>query len=66
MTTWTHILAIDHDRWACGMAAAIAASVKAFDPQSVSVVDLFCGGGLGAVGWDGRAWTRPQRKAVPA
>ena len=26
------------------------------DPDSRTVVDLFCGGGVGAVGWHGRAW----------
>lgn len=26
------------------------------DPESETVIDLFCGGGLGAVGWHGRAW----------
>ncbi len=33
-----------------GRALAIA------DPRSRTVIDLFCGGGLGAVGWAGRAW----------
>lgn len=42
--------------WACGMASAIAESVRRSDPAARTVVDLFCGGGLGAVGWAGRCW----------
>lgn len=44
--------------WACGMAKVIAECVRASDPDAVTVADLFCGGGLGAVGWHGRAWRR--------
>jgi hypothetical protein len=43
--------------WACGIAKALSAALAAADPLSRTCVDLFCGGGLGACGWHGRAWT---------
>lgn len=42
--------------WACLMAHRMAEAVRAVDPEATTVVDLFAGGGLGAVGWSGRYW----------
>lgn len=50
--------------WACGMAAAIAESVRRSDPAARTVVDLFCGGGLGAVGWAGRCMAQRGRQIL--
>lgn len=50
--------------WACGMAAAMARSLREADPEAVTVVDLFCGGGLGAAGWCGRYWQRAAREVT--
>jgi hypothetical protein len=53
--------------WASGMAAQMSAALAAADPGSRAVVDLFCGGGLGACGWHGRYWAYDvAREAVPA
>ena len=43
--------------WACGIAAALSRALATADPESKTTVDLFCGGGLGALGWNGRYWT---------
>ena len=43
--------------WACGIAARLSESLAEADPQSHTVVDLFCGGGLGSLGWHGRYWS---------
>jgi site-specific DNA-cytosine methylase len=43
--------------WACGHGAAFSAAFAAADPDSRTVIDLFCGGGLGASGWHGRHWS---------
>ena len=43
--------------WASGMAQHLSRAFKAADPASRTVIDLFCGGGCGAVGWHGRSWT---------
>lgn len=51
--------------WACGMAAVMSRAMKATDPASETVIDLFCGGGLGACGWHGRAWRyEPETEAA--
>ncbi len=42
--------------WASRMGAVFADAFHAADPESRTVIDLFCGGGLGAVGWHGRYW----------
>jgi hypothetical protein len=42
--------------WSCGMADAMSRALATADPDSRTVIDLYCGGGLGAVGWHGRAW----------
>lgn len=42
--------------WACPMARALSECFAAADPESRTVIDLYCGGGLGACGWHGRAW----------
>lgn len=50
--------------WACEMARVMAGALAAADPDSRTVADLFCGGGLGAVGWHGRSWRyEPQSKS---
>jgi site-specific DNA-cytosine methylase len=43
--------------WACGIAAHLGRALGDADPKSRTVIDLFCGGGLGACGWHGRYWT---------
>ena len=56
----THKYRVIGNGWACRMAAAMAEVVRDADPElrkrAGTVVDLFCGGGLGAVGWSGRYW----------
>ena len=37
--------------WASRMGYHFAKAFKAVDPSCVTVIDLFCGGGLGAAGW---------------
>ena len=41
---------------ACAHAAAYSEAFQAADPDSSTVIDLFCGGGLGASGWHQRFW----------
>lgn len=41
---------------ACGIAAHLSRALAEADPESRTVLDLFCGGGLWASGWHGRAW----------
>lgn len=43
--------------WACGHAAHFSRALAAADPDSRTVIDLFCGGGLGASGWHQKYWT---------
>lgn len=53
--------------WACGHAAHFSRALAAADPDSRTVVDLFCGGGLGACGFHGRYWQyepQQEREAV--
>lgn len=52
--------------WACGHAAAFSRALALADPDSRTVMDLFSGGGLGAVGWHQRYWVYQQRKAGAA
>jgi site-specific DNA-cytosine methylase len=42
--------------WASLMARRMSEALAAADPESRTVIDLFCGGGVGAVGWHRRAW----------
>jgi site-specific DNA-cytosine methylase len=44
--------------WACLMAWHLRRALERVDPESQTVLDLFAGGGLGAVGWHGRYWSR--------
>jgi site-specific DNA-cytosine methylase len=46
--------------WACGHAAHLSRALAAADPDSRTVCDLFCGGGLGACGWHQRYWASPR------
>lgn len=43
--------------WACAHGAAFARALAIVDPEAVTVIDLFCGGGLGACGWHQRYWS---------
>jgi site-specific DNA-cytosine methylase len=43
--------------WASRMGAVFAEAFRRADPESQTVIDLFCGGGLGACGWHGRYWS---------
>ena len=49
--------------WASRMGAVFSEAFAAADPDSRTVIDLFCGGGLGACGWAGRYWTYQPDKA---
>jgi site-specific DNA-cytosine methylase len=60
--TKTAMYRIVGNGWSCGIAKALSAALAAADPLSRTCVDLFCGGGLGACGWHGRAWTYEPRK----
>lgn len=42
--------------WACTMGHVFALAFHAADPSLETVIDLFCGGGLGASGWHGNFW----------
>lgn len=42
--------------WSCAVAKALSECFAVADPESRTVIDLYCGGGLGACGWHGRAW----------
>lgn len=42
--------------WASTMGHVFAEAFAKADPESRTVIDLFCGGGLGACGWHGRYW----------
>jgi site-specific DNA-cytosine methylase len=54
--------------WACRMGAVFADAFAAADPDARTVASLFCGGGLGDVGWHGRFWSYEPagREAVSA
>lgn len=43
--------------WASRMGAVFAEAFRAADPESRTIIDLFCGGGLGAAGWHGSFWS---------
>lgn len=49
--------------WSCAHAAAFSAAFAKADPDSRTVIDLFCGGGLGACGWHQRFWSYVPREA---
>jgi site-specific DNA-cytosine methylase len=52
----THAYRVIGNGWATRMGAVFAEALKSADPHSETLIDLFCGGGLGAVGWHGRFW----------
>lgn len=53
--------------WASRMAWVMSEALRKADPHSRTVIDLFCGGGLGAVGWHGRYWKyQTEEMTVPA
>jgi hypothetical protein len=60
----THQFKVCGNGWACGMAAAMSRALAVADPKSRTVIDLFCGGGLGASGWHGRYWTYEEGGAA--
>jgi site-specific DNA-cytosine methylase len=64
--TKTAMYRIVGNGWACGMAARMSEALAAADPGSRTVIDLFCGGGLGACGWHGRYWTYETAGEVAA
>lgn len=47
---------------ACGIAVHLSRAIAEADPKSRTVLDLFCGGGLWACGWHGRAWTHKEAR----
>lgn len=42
--------------WACAHAWQFSKAFAVVDPESQTCISLFCGGGLGDMGWDGRYW----------
>lgn len=52
----THQYRIIGNGIASGMAAAMSHALALADPKSRTVISLFCGGGIGDVGWHGRYW----------
>lgn len=62
----THAYKVIGNGWASRMGGVFSEAISSVDPEARTVTDLFCGGGLGAVGWHGRSWTYQQREAVPA
>lgn len=44
--------------WSCAIAAAMGRVLQQADPESRTIVDLFCGGGLGSMGIHQRYWQR--------
>ena len=48
--------------WACKLAHELAAAFRKVDPESKTVIDLFCGGGLASLGWHGRYWQYEEPK----
>lgn len=52
--------------WASGMAAVMSDALSSADPDSKTVIDLFCGGGLGACGWHGQYWSYQAGTGVAA
>ncbi len=67
--TKTAMYRIVGNGWASRMGAVFSDAFAKADPESRTVVDLFGGGGLGAVGWHGRYWSHESahpREAVSA
>lgn len=62
----THRYRIIGNGWASLMAKRMSEAFRAADPSSRTVIDLFCGGGCGAVGWHGRAWELAREEARAA
>ena len=70
----THAWRIVGNGWASRMGAVFAEAFALADHNSRTVIDLFCGGGLGACGWHGRYWkyaapapsSPPQQQAAAA
>lgn len=61
----THRWRIAGNGWASRMGQVFGEVFKLVDPRLRTVIDLFCGGGLGAIGWHGRAWQfRQERQCV--
>lgn len=54
--TKTNMYRIIGNGWASRMGEVFSEAFHRVDPESKSVIDLFCGGGLCAVGWHGRSW----------
>jgi site-specific DNA-cytosine methylase len=53
----THAYRVVGNGWASVMGKVFADAFAAADPDSRTVVSLFCGGGLGDCGWHGRHWS---------
>jgi site-specific DNA-cytosine methylase len=43
--------------WACRMGDVFAKAFAKVDPESRTIISLFCGGGLGDMGWHGSYWS---------
>ena len=54
--TKTAMYSVIGNGWSCAHSHAFSLAFALTDPESHTVVDLFCGGGLAAVGWHGRFW----------
>ena len=55
--TKTAMYRIIGNGWNCAMAAKMGEALRQADPGSQTLIDLFCGGGLGAMGLHGRYWS---------
>jgi len=53
----TQMYRIIGNGWASKMGYVFGQAFAAADPKSRTMIDLFCGGGLGAVGWHGKFWS---------
>ena len=62
----THAYRVIGNGWAAAHGAAFSAALAAADPDSHTVIDLFCGGGLGASGWHGNYWSFNPKAEVAA
>ncbi len=60
----THAYRVIGNGWASGMAVHMSRALAAADPDSRTTIDLYCGGGLGAVGWHGRFWSYARNEVA--
>lgn len=64
--TKTAMYRIVGNGWASRMGGVFSVAFALVDPKSRTLIDLFSGGGLGAVGWHGRFWALPDELILEA